>query len=93
MPSIDPDAAATARQCRQYAMCKIDFLGTGLCPAAGGKPFVSYYPQGRMLLYQALSEGRISCTERLVDVARSCSHCGICDLQCSFVTGLRPSRV
>ncbi len=93
MKPVDPVAVATAQQCRQYAMCKIDFLETGICPAAREKPFVSYFPQGRMVLYQAVSEGKVPLTERLVDIVRSCSHCGICDRQCAFVTGLRPARV
>ena len=46
-----------AAQCRHYAMCKIDYLGTGLCPAGAEKPYVSYFPQGRMDLYHALSKG------------------------------------
>ena len=32
-------------------------------------------------------------TEALVDAAESCTLCGICDLQCHFVTGMRPVTV
>ncbi len=31
------DALKTAKNCRHYAMCKIDFLGTGLCNAHRGR--------------------------------------------------------
>lgn len=87
------DARRTAAQCRHYAMCKIDYLGTGLCPPGEEKRYVSYYPQGRMDLYDALTKGLIPVTERLVDIAESCTLCGICDRQCNFVTGMRPMIV
>ena len=57
------------------------------------RSIVAYYPQGRMDLCHALAEGRISLTPALVDVARDCDLCGACDLQCHFVTGLRPLAV
>jgi hypothetical protein len=90
---ISREAAAVAAQCRHYAMCKIDFLGTGVCPAARETPYVSYYPQGRMDIYQALANGNLPMTERLVDIARTCRLCGICDKQCYFVSQLRPMQV
>jgi hypothetical protein len=83
----------TAKRCRHYAMCKIDFLGTGLCPPGKENHFVSYYPQGRMDIYAALVEDRIPVTERLLDIADSCTLCGFCDKQCYFVTELRPLQV
>jgi hypothetical protein len=93
MPTIDPEARAMAAQCRHYAMCKIDYLGTGLCPSGPEKHFVTYFPQGRMDLYRGLSEGRIAVTEALAESADLCTMCGACDLPCHFVTGLRPTRV
>ena len=90
---ISKEAAAIASQCRHYAMCKIDFLGTGLCPAGKAHHFVSYYPQGRMDIYYALSEKVIPVTEGLVHIAHTCTLCGICDKQCHFVTELRPMSV
>jgi UDP-N-acetylenolpyruvoylglucosamine reductase len=74
-------------------MCKIDYLGTGLCPAGEENHFVSYYPQGRMDLVKAIAEGTLSVTERLVDIANTCTLCGDCDLQCHFVSELRPMPV
>lgn len=85
--------AETAARCRHYAMCKIDMLGTGICPAAKKNHFVSYYPQGRMDIYAAISRGALEVTPALVDIARECSLCGICDKQCHFVTQLRPLKV
>jgi len=93
MPRIDPDAQATAAQCRHYAMCKIDYLATGLCPSGPEKHFVTYYPQGRMDLYRGLAEGRIPVTEALLASADTCTMCGACDAQCHFVTGMRPTSV
>ena len=90
---ISEEAGKMAAQCRHYAMCKIDFLGTGLCPPGQNKHYVAYYPQGRMDLYHALSENILSVTEGLVDIARTCTLCGICDKQCHFVTGMRPMKV
>ena len=92
-PKISQEAKAMAAQCRHYAMCKIDYLGTGLCPAGVEKPYVSYFPQGRMDLCHSLSEGLLRLTPALVDIARSCTLCGVCDLQCHFVTGMRPMKV
>ncbi len=87
------DPYKIASQCRHYAMCKIDFLGTGLCPPAQEKHYVSYFPQGRMDIYAALVDHKIPVTERLVDIVDSCTLCGICDKQCYFVTELRPLKV
>ncbi len=86
-------AKKIASQCRHYAMCKIDFLETGLCPSGKAKHYVSYYPQGRMDIYHALADRLIPVTPGLIDIARSCTLCGICDKQCHFVTGLRPMVV
>ncbi|MDP2959227.1 MAG: hypothetical protein Q8N53_22585, partial [Longimicrobiales bacterium] len=61
-PKISQEAKVIAAQCRHYAMCKIDYLGTGLCPAGVEKPYVSYFPQGRMDLCHALSEGLLAIT-------------------------------
>jgi hypothetical protein len=93
MPQDDDDVLKTARQCRHYAMCKIDYLGTGLCPPGKKYHYVSYYPQGRMDLYAALADDLIPITEGLVHIAETCTLCGVCDLQCHFITGLRPLRV
>jgi hypothetical protein len=93
MSKVDDDVLKTARQCRHYAMCKIDYLGTGLCPPGKEHHYVSYYPQGRMDLYAALAAGLIPVTDELVRIAASCTLCGVCDLQCHFVTGLRPLQV
>ncbi len=90
---ISKEAAAIASQCRHYAMCKIDFLGTGLCPAGEAHHYVSYYPQGRMDIYYALAHDLIPVTEELVQIAHTCTLCGICDQQCHFVTELRPLEV
>lgn len=87
------DILQTARQCRHYAMCKIDFLGTGVCPGAIDRPFVSFFPQGRMDLFSGVYEKSIPVTEELVHIVESCNLCGICDKQCHFVTGLRPLAV
>lgn len=90
---IDNEALKTASACRHYAMCKIDYLGTGLCPAVESNFFVGYYPEGRMDIYRALAEGTIPVTEGLADIADTCTLCGICDKQCYFVTELRPLKV
>ncbi len=87
------DILKTAKNCRHYAMCKIDFLGTGLCKSGAEKHYVSFYPQGRMDLYAALEENRIPVTEKCIEIAESCDLCGRCDYQCYFVTEMKPSVV
>jgi FAD binding domain len=87
------DVLTTAKNCRHYAMCKIDFLGSGVCPSGPERFYDSFYPQGRMALYAALAEGRIPVTRKTVEIAESCDLCGKCDYQCYFITELRPSRV
>jgi hypothetical protein len=83
----------TAKNCRHYAMCKIDFLGSGVCASGLEKHYVSFYPQGRMDLYAALAENKIPVTEKCLEIADTCNLCGNCDYQCYFVTEMRPSKV
>jgi FAD binding domain len=87
------DVLTTAKSCRHYAMCKIDFLGSGVCASGLERRYASFYPVGRMDLYAALAEGRVPVTEQCVEIADSCDLCGKCDYQCYFVTEMRPSRV
>ena len=83
----------TARNCRHYAMCKIDFLGSGVCESGLEKQFVSFYPQGRMILYEALAGNKISVTQKCIEIAGSCNLCGKCDYQCYFLNEMRPTKV
>jgi hypothetical protein len=87
------DVLKTAKNCRHYAMCKIDYLGTGLCRSGAERHYVSFYPQGRMDLYAALAEQRIPLTRGAVAIADGCDLCGRCDRQCYFVTEMRPTAV
>ncbi|RJR50767.1 MAG: FAD-binding oxidoreductase [Desulfobacteraceae bacterium] len=90
---IPEEIRQIAANCRHYAMCKIDFLETGLCPPGEARPFVSFFPQGRMDLCDGLAKGIVPVTEAAVDIISSCNLCGRCDKQCHFVTGMRPMRV
>src|SRR6056297_3065946 len=83
----------TARRCRHYAMCKVGFLGTGICPSGTKNHIVSFYPQGMMDITAAVLENKIPVTTGIVEVANECILCGICDTQCHFVTELRPFGV
>ncbi len=87
------DVLKTAKSCRHYAMCKIDFLDSGVCSSGLEKHFVSFYPQGRMLLYEALAENKIPITEKCIEIADSCDLCGKCDYQCYFLNEMRPTKV
>ncbi len=82
-----------AKNCRHYAMCKIDFLDTGICVSGTEKHYVSFYPQGRMDLFAALAENKIPVTEKCIEIADGCDLCGKCDYQCYFVTEMKPSLV
>jgi hypothetical protein len=83
----------TAKSCRHYSMCKIDYLGKGVCPSGLQRRYAAYYPVGRMDIYAALAEDVIGVTEECVRIASSCDLCGACDYQCYFVTQMRPSTV
>jgi hypothetical protein len=87
------DVLKIAKNCRHYAMCKIDYLGSGVCASGLEKHYVSFYPEGRMDLYAAIAEKTIPITEKCVEIADSCNLCGQCDYQCYFVMELRPSKV
>lgn len=86
------EALETSKGCRHYAMCKIDCLDTGVCPSGRKNHLVSFYPQGLMDIAAAFLQGRIPLTPGLLHAAEQCTMCGICDLQCHFVTGLRPLK-
>ena len=87
------EAVKIAKNCRHYAMCKIDFLGNGVCASGLEKQYVSFYPEGRMDLYAAIAENTIPVTEKCLEIADSCNLCGKCDYQCYFVNEMRPSKV
>jgi hypothetical protein len=87
------DAVKIAEKGTHCGMCRIDFLGTGLCPSGKKHGFLAYWPQGRMELVKHLNEGEIQPTEKLIEIANSCTLCGICDKQCNFATQLRPEKV
>ena len=67
------DAVAIARKGTHCGMCRIDFLGTGLCPSGKKHGYLAYWPQGRMELVKHLNEGRIKPTEKLLEIANSCT--------------------
>jgi len=90
---ISSESQQTASECRHYAMCKLNYLGTGRCPPGRKNHFVAYYPQGRMDLVKAIAAGTLPVTPRLVDIANSCTLCGVCDIACHFSSGLRPMPV
>lgn len=75
------------------AMCRLDFLGTGVCPSGKKHGFIAYWPQGRIEIYKAIKAGTLKPTQRLIDIADTCTLCGICDKQCSFITNRRPMIV
>lgn len=87
------DAVQTARLATHCGMCKVDFLGTGLCPSGEEHGFAAYWPEGKMEILKALHDGRLRPTEKLVEIAESCTLCGVCDRQCHFITHLRPQKV
>lgn len=75
------------------AMCRLDFLGTGVCPSGQAHGFVAYWPQGRIEIYLALKAGTLIPTQQLIDIVNTCTLCGACDKQCSFITNRRPMIV
>lgn len=91
--NVKNEALKTAKNCRHYAMCKIDFLGNGVCTSGLEKHYASFYPVGRMDLYAALAENTIPVTEKCIEISESCTLCGKCDYQCYYVNEMRPSVV
>jgi len=87
------DAVKIAEKGTHCGMCKVDFLGSGICPAGKKYGFAAYWPEGRMEIVKALHSERIKPTEALFEIAKSCTLCGICDKQCNFITHLRPEKV
>ena len=87
------DAVEIAKKGTHCGMCRFDFLGNGVCPAGKKHGFLAYWPQGRMEIVKHLYEGKVTLTEKLIDIVNSCSLCGICDKQCNFITQLRPEKV
>jgi len=87
------DALEIAKKGSHCGMCRFDFLGTGLCPSGKKYGFVAYWPQGRMQIFKNLMSGKVKPTKKLIDIANSCTLCGICDKQCNFATQLRPEKV
>ena len=87
------EALDIANKGTHCGMCRFDFLETGLCPSGLKFGFLAYWPQGRMQIFKNLSSGIVQPTDKLIEIANSCSQCGICDKQCAFATQLRPEKV
>ena len=90
---IEDIVMQTANTETHCAMCRLDFLGTGVCPSGKEHGFVAYWPQGRIEIYKALINGALKPTQKLVEIVETCNLCGICDKQCSFITNRRPTIV
>jgi len=87
------EAIDIAKKGTHCGMCRFDFLETGLCPSGKKYGFLAYWPQGRMQIFKNLMSGKVRPTKKLIEIANSCSLCGICDKQCNFATQLRPEKV
>src|SRR5512136_782672 len=86
------EAVEIAKKGTHCGLCKIDFLGTGVCSAGKKHGFVAYWPEGRMELARALAENEVQPSVALLDVVNSCNLCGVCDRQCYFITQRRPTQ-
>src|SRR4030042_5825882 len=86
------DVLETTKKEPHCGLCKIDFLGTGVCSAGKKHGFVAYWPEGRMELARALAEHEVEPTEALRDIVESCNLCGVCDRTWYFVTQRRPTQ-
>jgi hypothetical protein len=74
-------------------MCRIDFLGTGLCPAGKQHGYLAYWPCGRNVIYKGILDKRIIMTRRIKEIVDTCTMCGLCDKPCSFINNLQPTVV
>ena len=73
-----------ARNCRHYAMCKIDFFGSGVCASGLTNIMSVFIPKAEWTFMQRLWKIQFPVTEKCVEIADSCSLCGKCDYQCYF---------
>jgi len=83
----------TANTETHCGMCRLDYLGTGVCPSGKKYGFVAFWPQGRIEIYRALQNKTLKPTQKLIDIADTCTLCGTCDKQCFFITNRRPMIV
>ena len=86
------DVLEAAKKEAHCGMCKLDYLGTGVCQAGKKHGFVAFWPEGRMEIARLLAEKQVEPTEALLVIIKSCNLCGICDRQCNFITQLRPMK-
>ena len=87
------EAVKIAKNGTHCGMCKVGFLGSGVCSSGKKHGYAAYWPDGRMEIVKALYSDKLKPTEELKQIANSCTVCGICDKQCNFTTRLRPEKV
>ncbi|MHA1229145.1 MAG: (Fe-S)-binding protein [Candidatus Helarchaeota archaeon] len=64
------------------------------CPAGNYFKFDSHHASGRMEIARAIIEEEIPYpTEQLLEIIYSCTTCGLCQANCSFLKGLEPVEV
>ena len=85
------DYWADARRCSRCSYCKwVPFahikswrFAQG-CPSIAYNNFQSYSASGRLVVALSLLEGRISYTDRLLDIVYRCQMGGACDVACKI---------
>ncbi|MBD3230542.1 MAG: (Fe-S)-binding protein [Candidatus Lokiarchaeota archaeon] len=64
------------------------------CPAGKYFEFDSHHASGRMELARGIIEEEIPYpTEKMLEIIYSCTTCGLCNANCSFLKGLEPVEV
>ncbi|MBN2534815.1 MAG: FAD-binding protein [Spirochaetales bacterium] len=82
-----------SKRCMRTGLCKIDFLNIGTCPSGQKHHYISYYPQGRLVIFRALVDKKLPLTRRLIEIADTCTLCYICDKQCYYAIELRVNNI
>ncbi|MFX1475321.1 MAG: 4Fe-4S dicluster domain-containing protein, partial [Promethearchaeota archaeon] len=64
-----------------------------ICPSIDRFNFHAYSGGGRIIIANALHQGRLEVTEELRDIVYKCTMCGGCDISCKFFFGLEPLEI
>ncbi|MCC7077438.1 MAG: (Fe-S)-binding protein [Acidimicrobiia bacterium] len=97
--SLD-DLDHLAAKCPRCSLCKFPPLvavrshaRSSICPSYDEYKYHSHSGSGRVIIANALHDGRIDVTEGTRDVIFQCTMCGGCDMSCKFSTDIEISEI
>src|SRR5512137_841918 len=85
------DYRSDMETCRRCSACKfipleraIGYDHVTVCPSIARYNFHTYSGGGRMVFQVAFMEGRVPCSDKLLEVVYNCQMCGACDVSCKY---------